>query len=118
MPINTESLAHAIDTYDIAVGTRNALQDLSDYLEKYVHKLERRENELKHKVARYKKSGKDVEALKFSMHDFGITSAQINAALKLRKEFLERLIESAKDVNSAGENFIKTFQQNTGQTTD
>ncbi len=109
----SQTLAQAIDAYNIAVGKRNVLKDLSDYLEKYVEKLERRENELKLKIARYKKSGKNVETLKVTMHDFGIISAQINAALKLRKELLERLIESAKDVNTAGDNFIKTYQQNT-----
>ncbi len=112
MDPNKEALSKAIHTYDQAKGMNKALRDLADYFEKYFPKLERRENELKHKVERYKKSGKDVEAFKIAIHDFAIVSSQINAALKLQKEFLERLLESSNEVSSIGDEIFKTYHQN------
>ncbi len=112
MDPNKEALAQALDTYDKAKAMNNTLKDLSEYLKKYVHKLERKENELKHKVERYKKSGKDVEAFKLAIHDFAIISVQVNAALKLQAEFLERLLESSNEVSSIGDEILKTYHQN------
>ncbi len=47
-----------------------------------------------------------------------MTHGQINAALKLQKEFLERLIESSKEVSSAGDKFIEAYHQNKEQITN
>ncbi len=109
---NKEVFFQALDAYTLAKARQDVLKDLSDYFQKYIHKLEHRETELKEKIERYKKSGKNEEALKAAIHDSTMNTAQINAALKLEKEFMERLLETAKEVGTTGASFLELCTQN------
>ncbi len=109
--MQSKEILDAIEAAQIARGKRQALNDLCDYLQKYVHKLDRQLNELTRKYEKLKKAGVKNREFYLVAGKRENLQCQIIEALKLQKEFLERNLQAGDEVIKAHEHFDKLHSQ-------
>ena len=107
----SQEILDAIEASRSARGKRQALNDLCDYLQKYVHKLDRQLNDLTRKYEKLKKAGVKDREFYLVVGKRKDLQCQIIEALQLQKEFLERNLQAGDDVIKAHDHFDKLYSQ-------